>query len=138
LTIPLAVSTHFRVYLSAGSVCLNLLQLIAVGLSIAETRRADPHRYHDRTAGYSEHFEHWSLLWLGTIPILVGFSPRSAEARGDLPLIAHWSIVATLIQSAELNDVELLAWMADVLKRIVSGQTKRHELHRLLPRNGKR
>jgi transposase len=49
----------------------------------------------------------------------------------------HWSIVATLIQSAELNDVEPLAWLADVLKRIVSGQTKKHELHTLLPWNWK-
>jgi transposase len=36
----------------------------------------------------------------------------------------NWSIVATLIQSAKLNEVEPLAWLADVLQRIVSGQTK--------------
>jgi transposase len=47
----------------------------------------------------------------------------------------HWSIVATLIQTAKLNHVEPLAWLADVLRRLVSGQTKRHELHRLLPWN---
>ncbi len=49
----------------------------------------------------------------------------------------HWSIVATLIQSAKLNDIEPLAWLADVLKRVVSGQTKRNELHTLLPWNWK-
>ena len=49
----------------------------------------------------------------------------------------HWSIVATLIQSAKLNDVEPLAWLADVLKRMVSGQTKRHELDQLMPWNWK-
>jgi transposase len=49
----------------------------------------------------------------------------------------HWSIVATLIQTAELNDIEPLAWLTDVLTRMVSGQTKRHELDRLLPCNWK-
>jgi transposase len=49
----------------------------------------------------------------------------------------HWSIVATLIQTAKLNGVEPLAWLADVLKRMVSGQTKRHELDKLLPWNWK-
>lgn len=44
----------------------------------------------------------------------------------------HWAIVATLIQTAKLNEVEPLAWLADVLTRMVSGQTKRHELDRLL------
>jgi transposase len=49
----------------------------------------------------------------------------------------HWSIVATLIQSAKLNNIEPLAWLADVLKRMVSGQTKRNELTALLPWNWK-
>jgi transposase len=49
----------------------------------------------------------------------------------------HWSIVATLIQSAKLNDVEPLAWLTDVLQRIVSGRTKRNELDTLLPWNWK-
>jgi transposase len=35
--------------------------------------------------------------------------------------------------SAKLNEVEPLAWLTDVLKRMVSGQTKTHELERLLP-----
>jgi transposase len=45
----------------------------------------------------------------------------------------HWSVVATLIVSAKLNDVELLAWLTDVLERVVSGRTKNHELDMLLP-----
>jgi transposase len=49
----------------------------------------------------------------------------------------HWSIVATLIQTAKLNGVEPLAWLADVLKRMVSGQTKHHQLDQLLPWNWK-
>ena len=49
----------------------------------------------------------------------------------------HWAIIATLIQSAKLNDVDPLAWLTDVLERIVSGRTKRHELDTLMPWNWK-
>jgi transposase len=49
----------------------------------------------------------------------------------------HWAIVATLIQTAKLNNVEPLAWLTDVLKRMVSGQTKRNQLDTLLPWNWK-
>jgi transposase len=49
----------------------------------------------------------------------------------------HWAIVATLIQTAKLNDVEPQAWLTDVLQRIVSARTKRNELHTLLPWNWK-
>jgi transposase len=39
----------------------------------------------------------------------------------------HWSIVATLIVSAKLNDIEPLTWLTDVLERVVSRQTRIHE-----------
>ena len=35
--------------------------------------------------------------------------------------------------TAKLNGVEPLAWLTDVLERMVSGRTKAHELERLLP-----
>lgn len=47
----------------------------------------------------------------------------------------HWSIVASLIQSAKLNNLDPLAWLTDVLERIVSGRTKHSELSKLLPWN---
>lgn len=49
----------------------------------------------------------------------------------------HWSIVASLIQSAKLNDIDPLAWLTDVLTRIVTGQTKQTNLASLLPWNWK-
>ena len=49
----------------------------------------------------------------------------------------HWAIIATLVQTAKLNGVEPLAWLTDVLERVVSGRTKRHELETLLPWNWK-
>jgi transposase len=47
----------------------------------------------------------------------------------------HWALVATLIHTAKLNKLDPLAWLTDVLERIVSGRTKRNELHTLLPWN---
>ena len=47
----------------------------------------------------------------------------------------HWAIALTLINTAKLNAVEPLAWLTDVLERIVSGRTKQHELDQLLPWN---
>jgi hypothetical protein len=37
------------------------------------------------------------------------------------------------LRQSHLIEVELLAWLTDVLERMVSGQTKTHELERLLP-----
>ncbi len=45
----------------------------------------------------------------------------------------HWAIMASLVATAKLNGVEPLAWLTDVLERVVSGRTKAHELERLLP-----
>jgi hypothetical protein len=42
-------------------------------------------------------------------------------------------IAMTLIQTAKLNGVDPMAWLTDVLKRVVSGRTKANELHTLLP-----
>jgi hypothetical protein len=38
-----------------------------------------------------------------------------------------------LATTARLNGVEPLAWLTDVLERMVSGRTKANELARLLP-----
>jgi transposase len=40
---------------------------------------------------------------------------------------------AGAIHGIKLNGVEPLAWLTDVLERVVSGRTKAHELGRLLP-----
>lgn len=47
----------------------------------------------------------------------------------------HWAIAMTLIQTAKLNGVEPMAWLTDVLERIVSGRTKVRDLSTLLPWN---
>jgi transposase len=45
----------------------------------------------------------------------------------------HWAIVASLVATAKLNGVEPLAWLTDVLERMVSGRIKAHELEQPLP-----
>ena len=49
----------------------------------------------------------------------------------------HWAIALTLIQTAKLNGVDPMAYLTDVLERIVSGRTKASALHSLLPWNWK-
>ena len=41
----------------------------------------------------------------------------------------------TLIQTAKLNGVDPMAWLTDVLERVVSGRTKANQLQTLLPWN---
>ena len=41
--------------------------------------------------------------------------------------------MASLVATAKLNGVEPLAWLTDVLERVVPGRTKAHELELLLP-----
>ena len=45
----------------------------------------------------------------------------------------HWAVVASLVATAKLNEVEPQAWLTDVLERIVTGRTKVNELEGLLP-----
>jgi transposase len=47
----------------------------------------------------------------------------------------HWALAMTLIQTAKLNGIDPMAWLTDVLERVVSGRTKAHELATLLPWN---
>jgi transposase len=44
-----------------------------------------------------------------------------------------WAVIASLIQTAKLNEIEPFAYLRDVLNRIVSGRTKANELSSLLP-----
>ena len=64
-------------------------------------------------------------------PITLG--RKNALFAGSDGGARHWAIVASLVATAKLNCVEPLAWLTDVLERMVSGQTKAHELERLLP-----
>ena len=47
------------------------------------------------------------------------------------------AILASLLNTAKLNDVDPQTYLCDVLDRIVSGRTKNHQLHELLVWNWK-
>ena len=63
-------------------------------------------------------------------PIALG--RKNALFAGSDGGARHWAMVASLVATAKLNGVEPLAWLTDVLERVVSGRTKAHELERLL------
>jgi hypothetical protein len=64
-------------------------------------------------------------------PIALG--RKNALFAGSDGGARHWAVVASLVATAKLNGVEPLAWLTDVLERMVAGRTKATELERLLP-----
>lgn len=60
-------------------------------------------------------------------------SRKNALFAGSDAGARHRAIANTLIATAKLNGVEPMAWLTDALGRVVSGRTKAHELHELLP-----
>ena len=48
-----------------------------------------------------------------------------------------WAVFTSLIQTANLNGVDPVAWLTDVLERMASGDVKANDLDRLLPWNWK-
>jgi transposase len=60
---------------------------------------------------------------------------KNALFAGSPDGARHWAMAMTLIQTAKLNGVDPMAWLTNVLERVVSGQTRAHELSTLLPWN---
>ncbi len=44
-----------------------------------------------------------------------------------------FAVLASLVNTAKLNDVDPEMWLADVLERIISGKAKANEMESLLP-----
>jgi transposase len=61
---------------------------------------------------------------LGRRNSLFAGSTRGAEA---------WAILASIVNTAKLHELDPQTYLADVLDKIVSGQTKMNALHELLP-----
>ena len=68
-------------------------------------------------------------------PIAMG--RRNSLFSGSEGGAESWAILASLVKTAKLHDLDPQAYLTDVLERIVSGQTKRHQLHELLAWNWK-
>jgi transposase len=67
----------------------------------------------------------------------VALARKNALFAGSANAAEHWAIALTLIQTAKLNGLDPLAYLTDVLERVVSGRTKQHELEQLLAWNWK-
>jgi hypothetical protein len=66
---------------------------------------------------------------LGSYDRLPGSFPFIAGADGGAE---HWAIVASLIETYKLNEIDPLAYLTDVLTRIVNGHHNR-DIDQLLP-----
>ena len=65
----------------------------------------------------------------------VALARKNALFAGSDSGAVRWAVVMTLITTAKLNGIEPLAWLTDVLERLVSGRIKQHEIEQLLPWN---
>lgn len=64
-------------------------------------------------------------------PIALG--RRNALFAGSVRGAEAWAILASIVNTAKLHDLDPQSYLADVLERVVSGQTKVNALHALLP-----
>lgn len=67
----------------------------------------------------------------------IALTRKNALFAGSDGGARHWAMAMTLIQTAKLNAIDPMAWLTDVLERVVCGQTKAPDLHTLLPWNWK-
>jgi transposase len=63
----------------------------------------------------------------------IGLGRKNALFAGSAAGGENWAILASLINSAKLHGLDPQTYLADILERIVSGQTKVNALHELLP-----
>jgi hypothetical protein len=67
----------------------------------------------------------------------IGIGKKNSLFSGDEGGGETWAILASLLNTAKLNGVDPETYLADVLERMVSGQTKNNQLHDLLAWNWK-
>ncbi len=89
-----------------------------------------------RTADASD-IGQWRSARYGQNDREIGLGRRNSLFAGSEGGADSWAVLASLINTALLNDVDPQAWLTDVLERVVSGQTKSHQLAELLPWNWK-
>jgi hypothetical protein len=62
----------------------------------------------------------------------IKLSRKNALFAGSDGGAEHWAVVASLVETCKLNDVDPLAYLTDVLTRIVNGHPNR-DIDQLLP-----
>jgi hypothetical protein len=63
----------------------------------------------------------------------ISLGKKNALFAGSAVGGENWAILASLINTAKLHELDPQTYLADVLERIVSGQTKVNALTELLP-----
>lgn len=63
----------------------------------------------------------------------IALGRRNSLFAGSERGARNWACLASLLNTCKLNGIDPLTWLTDVLQRIVSGRTKNHQLHALLP-----
>ena len=63
----------------------------------------------------------------------IGLGRKNALFAGSAAGGRDWAVLASLINSAKLNELDPFTYLADMLERIVSGAVKANALDRLLP-----
>lgn len=98
-----------------------------------------------RAAAYS--LKHWAGLTLflrdGRIEVdsniveraikPVCLTKKNALFAGSARAGESWAVLASLLNTAKMNDIDPETWLSDVLERIVSGKTTINRLDELLP-----
>jgi len=67
----------------------------------------------------------------------IGIGKKNSLFCGDVGGGETWAILASLLNTAKLNELDPETWLIDALERIVSGRTKNNQLHELLAWNWK-
>ena len=67
----------------------------------------------------------------------IGLGKKNYLFAGSEGGAETWAILASLINTAKLHDIDPRHYLTDVLERIVSGRTKINQLNTLLPWNWK-
>jgi transposase len=62
----------------------------------------------------------------------IAMGRRNSLSSGSEGGAECWAILASIVNTAKLHDLDPQAYLADALERIVSGRTKSHQLHELL------
>jgi len=62
----------------------------------------------------------------------IKLSRKNALFAGSDGGAEHWAVVATLVETCKINDVDPLAYLTDVLRRIINGHPNR-DIDQLLP-----
>jgi transposase len=63
----------------------------------------------------------------------IALNRKNALFAGSDGGARHWAIAMTLITTAKLNGIDPMAYLTNVLERMVSGHAKSHSLQQLLP-----